>query len=135
MKLHRFWIEIVMVGVAIACGLALLLATLGAIGGLAVEAWGQTPTSQVTAEEAFDGVVTCSSCGARHSAKINQSPADCTRVCVHAGASFALVDGEKIYLLDGDLGLLKKSAGERVRVVGVANGNTIRVTSIVEAAS
>ncbi len=27
---------------------------------------------------------------------------DCARMCVHGGAAFALVDGDKTYLLDGD---------------------------------
>lgn len=134
MKAHRLWIEIAMIGTAIAFALALLLATLGTLGGAAVEAFGQTQPAQTTAQtpaqETYDGVVTCSQCGAKHSSKIGQSAADCTRMCVHGGAHFALVDGEKIYQLDGDLAELKKVAGERVQVIGVVTGNTIRVSSL-----
>jgi hypothetical protein len=134
MKPHRLWIEIATIVTAIACALALVLATLGALGGVAVEAIGQTQAAQ-PAQESYEGVVTCSQCGAKHSAKINQSAADCTRMCVHGGANFALVDGEKIYQLEGDLALLKKVAGERVQIVGVASGNTIRISSLRTAAS
>jgi hypothetical protein len=130
MKAHRLWIEIAMIGTAIACGLAFLLATLGALGGVAVEAFGQAQTAQTSGQESYEGVVTCSQCGAKHSAKIGQSAADCTRMCVHSGARFALVDGEKIYQLEGDPAVLKKAAGERVQIVGIANGNTIRVSSL-----
>jgi hypothetical protein len=130
MKAHRLWIEIAMIGTAIACALAFLLATLGALGGVAVEAFGQIPTTQTSAQESYEGVVTCSQCGAKHSAKIGQSAADCTRMCVHGGAHFALVDGEKIYQLDGDPALLKRVAGERVQVVGVVTGNTIRISTL-----
>jgi hypothetical protein len=128
MKAHRLWIEIAMIGTAIACALALLLATLGALGGAAVEAFGQSQAA--SAEETHDGVVTCSQCGAKHSSKIGLSAADCTRACVHGGAHFALVDGEKIYQLEGDLAVLKKVAGQRVQVVGVVSGNTIHVSSL-----
>jgi hypothetical protein len=130
MKAQRFWIEIAMIGTAMACALALLLATLGALGGVAVEAIGQTQTAQAATQESYEGVVTCSQCGAKHSAKIGESAADCTRMCVHGGAHFALVDGEKIYQLEGDLAVLKKVAGERVQVVGVVTGNTIHFSSL-----
>lgn len=134
MKAPRLWIEIAMIGTAIACALALLIATLGALGGAAVEAFGQSQqtavTGQAAGEETHEGVVTCSQCGAKHSAKIGESAADCTRKCVHAGAHFALVDGDKIYQLEGDPAVLKQSAGQRVRVTGVVTGNTIRFSSL-----
>jgi uncharacterized Zn ribbon protein len=135
MRVHRLCLDIIMVGTAIACALALLIATLGAVGGAAVDAFGQLQTTQSATEETYEGMVTCSRCGARHSAKIGQAAADCTRMCVHGGANFALVDGDKIYLLEGDLNLLKRVAGQRVKVAGVVNGNTIRVTSAVAAGS
>jgi hypothetical protein len=40
------------------------------------------------------------------------------------------VNADSFYLLDGNLGALKKVAGERVRVVGNLTGNTIRVQSV-----
>src|SRR5580692_313163 len=92
------WIEIGVAGVAIACALALGLATLGAAAGITVGAYGETPapqtsTSQVSiaqtsnrepstaqtpalrpailqeaTERTYEGMVTCSRCGARHPA-------------------------------------------------------------------
>jgi hypothetical protein len=130
MKVQHFWVEIVMIGTAVACGLALLLATLGAATGAAMRAFAQSQTTPATAEQTYEGMVTCSRCGARHSAKLGETASDCTRICVHGGAKFALVDGEKVYLLEGDLNVLKKIAGERARITGSATGNTIRVSSV-----
>lgn len=78
-------------------------------------------------------MVTCSRCGAKHAAQFGKTASDCTRQCVHLGASFALVDGEKTYHLDGDLNALKGAAGQRVRVMGTARGDTIKVSSIASA--
>jgi hypothetical protein len=58
------------------------------------------------------------------------NPANCTRVCVHSGEHFALVDGDKTYSLEGQEAALKRLAGERIRIVGALNGNTISVASI-----
>lgn len=132
MSIHRFWIEIVMVGTGVACALALLIATLGAVAGAAGTALGQQQSKAPTAAtvRTYEGMVTCSRCGARHSAELNRTAADCARICVHAGAQFALVDGEKMHLLEGDLSLLKKIAGQRARITGSVTGNTIRVSSV-----
>jgi hypothetical protein len=35
------------------------------------------------------------------------------------------------YILDGDLNILKKLAGERARVVGALHGKIIRISSVV----
>lgn len=75
-------------------------------------------------------MVTCSRCGAKHSAKLGKTATDCTLACVHSGGSFALVDGDKTYQLDGDLAVLKKIAGQRARIMGVAHGSTIKVESV-----
>lgn len=139
LKAHRVWIEIVLLGAAIACALALLLATLGAAAGAAVDGLAlkqQNPAPSrraqdaATPEQTYEGVVTCSRCKAKHSAALGQSPEVCVRMCVHAGAHFALVNAESVFLLDGNLGALKKVAGERVRVVGNLEGDTIRVKSV-----
>jgi hypothetical protein len=139
MKRNRFWIEIIAMCSAIACVVALLIATLGAVVSFTAEpAIGRqvemptTPHLQVQADasQTFEGMVTCSLCGAKHSAELGQSAAKCTRSCVRSGAMFSLVDGEKVYQLDGDLSLLHRIAGQRVRVVGVARGNTITVSSL-----
>ena len=129
MKPQRFWIEIIIVGSAVACALALLIAILGAVAGAAVGALGQ-PHTKAAAMQTFEGMVTCSRCGARHHAELGQTAAACARICVHGGATFTLVDGDKTYLLVGDPELLKKVAGQRTRIGGLATGNTIRVTSV-----
>jgi hypothetical protein len=143
MKTNRFWIETVALGVAIACALALLIATL-ATATIAVterdasrQSTESTPTAEAQlvpaptpTEQAYEGMVTCSRCGAKHSAKIGKTASDCARVCVHGGSGFALVDGDKMYRLEGDLNALKRVAGQRARIVGAMHGDTIIVSSI-----
>jgi hypothetical protein len=79
----------------------------------------------------YEGVISDTHCGAKHAASINEFAADCTRRCVHAGEQFVLIDRDTSYVLEGDLPLLKKMAGERVRVIGTLEGKTIRVENIV----
>ena len=144
---RRFWIEIVALSSGVAFALALLLATFGA-----ATAAGDSPASdQATAtqantqasaieasaaqpnpaqEQTYEGMITDTHCGARHEASIGRTASDCTRACVHGGAQFALVNGDKIYILSGDLARLKLSAGQRSKIVGTLNGETITVSSI-----
>ena len=135
MKKNGFWIETVALGTAIACALALLIATLAAatvaVTGSAESLQGADSTS--VQPHTFEGMVTCSRCGAKHSTTLGKTAADCTRECVHMGATFTLIDGEQTYALEGDLSAFKKVAGERARVVGEISGNTIRVSSIAAA--
>jgi hypothetical protein len=136
MKTNRVWIEIVMFATAIACALALLFATLGAAAGVAageVSVRQQAPAiKQVPAatDRAYEGMVTCSRCGAKHSAALGQTATTCIRLCMHGGAQFALVDADMTYLLDGDLSVLNKLAGRRAHVVGALHGRTIRISSV-----
>jgi hypothetical protein len=133
MRYHRFWIEIVVLGTAVAFVLALLLATLGAAAGAAsgehesAQTFDSSPTN--VKQRSFEGMVTCSSCGAKHSASLNRPATVCVRMCVHAGANFALVHDDSLYMLDGNREALKKVAGQRARITGVLSGNTIKVTS------
>jgi hypothetical protein len=155
MQRNRFWIEIIALVTMIACALALLIATLGA-GAAAVSGQDtssaspqtqqnpspsvQTPPAQApdpaspqkqdSPSLTYEGMVTCSRCGAKHAAKLDRPASGCVLACVHAGAAFALVDGEKVYQLDGDLNLLKRFAGQRAQVTGVAHGNTIEVSAV-----
>jgi hypothetical protein len=129
-KANRFWIQIVGLATASACGLALLLATLGAAASVAGGGESSQSSDASSTEQTYEGLVTDTHCGAKHKASIAKSAADCARVCVHGGAQFALIDGEKAYALDGDLALLKRLAGQRARIVGSLNGNTITVSSV-----
>jgi hypothetical protein len=148
----RFWVEMLAVISLIACAAALVFATVGGTAGAAADEpesasaaepqqSSASPTQSSVPEASpvqpqnvqpqnYDGVITDTRCGAKHSAAIGQSAADCTRACVHGGERFALVDGDKMYALEGELARLKNSAGERVRIVGTLNGNTISVASV-----
>jgi hypothetical protein len=156
MQGNRFWIEIVAFGTVMACALGLLIATLGAAAVAVVgrPASGHAVSDQVVSsgapsipavskpsasvrstaaarrQQTHEGMVTCSRCGAKHSADLGKSAADCARQCVLGGSSYALVDGDRTYNLDGDVQLLKSVAGQRARVVGVIRGNTIKVSSV-----
>ena len=77
----------------------------------------------------FSGIITDDHCGAKHQLT-DRSPADCTRICVTKGAKYVLIDGDKVYILQGDIVKLNRLAGERVTVVGSLHGNTIDFTSI-----
>jgi len=122
---------------AIACGLSLFLATLGAAAGAAdaQPESGQPPQSSAIRAQSYEGMITDMHCGAKHSAAVGMSAADCTRACVHSGERFALVDGDKMYVLEGETTALKRAAGQRVKVIGTLNGNTISVASVGAAAS
>lgn len=143
MRISRFWVETLALGIGIGCACAIVVALLGGDGApfavFANAGVSQTANSASAAQAAsgesgtFEGVLTCSRCGAKHSAALGRTAADCTRACVHAGASFALVDGDHLYTLDGDLNLLKKNAGQRVRITGELRGNTIQMTAIAAA--
>jgi hypothetical protein len=130
-KTHRIWIEIVILGTAIAFALAVLIASLGAAAGAAVGQVVQIPADPATTGQTYEGMVTCSRCGAKHSATLGKTAAVCVRVCVHEGATFALVNADSSYLLDGDSYTLKQLAGQRARIVGSLNGKTIKVASVV----
>jgi len=62
------------------------------------------------------------------------TPSECTRACVAKGSKFALVVGEKIYILDttdkAALATLDKQAGKNATVTGTLEGDTIEVSSV-----
>jgi hypothetical protein len=127
----RFWIETIALVSAIACALTLLIATFGVVAAAAVQPESDQPRPSAAVQlQTYEGVITDTQCGAKHSAAIGKTAADCTRVCVHGGAQFALIDGDTIYQLDGELAVLKRVAGQRVRVFGMLNGNRLSVTSV-----
>jgi hypothetical protein len=137
MNKQRVWIEILLVGSAVAFGLALFLATIGLAAGVGESS--KEPqesqsairqTANPVAEHSFEGMVTCSRCGAKHSPALERPATVCVRVCVHGGAKFALVGADSNYVLDGDPQALKLVAGQRARVVGYLRGNTIQVRSV-----
>jgi len=86
--------------------------------------------AQDSASQTFSGVVTDERCGARHQPDSDKSPAECVRMCVDKGSHYALVNGDKIFLLENGTEELGKLAGQRVNVVGSQNGDTIRVVAV-----
>jgi hypothetical protein len=128
----RFWLETIALVSAIACALALMIAALGMAAGSAA-AEPLTNQSQPSSEipvQSYEGIVTDTQCGARHSAALGKTATDCTLACVHGGGQFALVAGDATYLIEGDLAMLKRAAGQRVRVMGTLNGRKISVRSV-----
>jgi hypothetical protein len=130
MRKNRFWIEVITLCAGAACGLALALAFVGA----AVVVFGQTAeppqsAAQPDGQQTYIGMVTCSRCFAKHSAKIGATAAR-ARVCIRDGANFSFVNGDRTYLLEGDPAALKRVAGQRVQIVGALNGDTITVASV-----
>ena len=137
----RFWIEMFAMVTAIACVLALLLAILGmAAGAAAKDAPAQAeqssairpaaPRPAAISAQTYEGIITDSRCGAKHSARLSRMAADCTLLCVRDGEQFVLVNGDKMYTLEGDPVVLKRAAGERVTIVGTRNRNSISVLSV-----
>src|SRR5260370_20347502 len=137
MRSRHFWIEIVGLCTVIACSVALLIA-LGVEA--AVAATEPKPGQSVVSSSApaarpapdqqtYEGMITDAHCGAKHLASMSKTAADCARSCVHAGSQFALVDGDKTYILSGDPQRLKRAAGLRVKVVGMLSGDPIPLSS------
>jgi len=82
-------------------------------------------------KQTFTGEVGDAMCGRKH---MEGTPAECTRTCVSHGSKFALVVGEKIYILDTAdktaLATLDQLAGKNATVTGILSGDTIAVSSV-----
>jgi hypothetical protein len=82
-------------------------------------------------KQAFTGEVGDAMCGRKH---MDGTPAECTRTCVAHGSNFALIVGEKIYILQttdkAALATLDKQAGKTATVTGVLTDDTIEVSSV-----
>jgi hypothetical protein len=115
---------------AFAFALVLLTSTLGSVAASARTQSGQSQSNSSPEAHNYEGVITDTHCGAKHSTSIGDTAGDCTIRCVRAGEQFALVDGESAYLLEGDPVTLKQAAGQRVKVAGTLNDGRISVTSI-----
>ncbi len=83
--------------------------------------------------QSFTGKVSDAMCGAHHM-MAGASDADCTRACVKQGSKYALVVGEKVYILQGgDPATLDKLAGQNATVTGTLKEKTITVASVAPA--
>ena len=84
------------------------------------------------ADKTFVGSISDSMCGAKHMMP-GESDKQCTLECVKGGSKYILVDPHgKIYQLS-DQKSPEQFAGDKVKVTGTLNGDTIAVTSIVAA--
>ncbi|MGH9716736.1 MAG: hypothetical protein ACRD4R_08410 [Candidatus Acidiferrales bacterium] len=92
--------------------------------GICAQAAGATKT--------LTGVVSDSMCGKTHGMK-GMTDAQCTRMCVKGGASFALVVGDKVVDLRGDSAALSKYAARKVTVRGTMHGKDLVVESVMPA--
>ena len=106
--------------------------TLGPIGGADADgtAGRQAQSSSAIQTQSYEGMITDTHCGAKHSAALGMAAAECTRTCVHGGEQFALVDGDSVYVLEGHVEALKRTAGQRARIVGILIGNKISVSGV-----
>src|SRR5262249_45333043 len=141
MKYNRSWISLIGTCVLTAIGAAIAFAIIGAAGSAALadrqspdpaseQAQLTSPAApQTPAGEIYQGVVTDSRCGARHMKNSRLNPTECARLCVRQGASYVLVDGNRRYKLVGNAEALERFAGQRIRVSGTRQGETIQVSS------
>jgi hypothetical protein len=82
--------------------------------------------------QTFSGEVSDSMCGAKH--MMEGKAGECARACVGKGSSYALVVGDKVYSLQTQdkaaQEQLSKLAGEKAKVMGTADGETIQVSKV-----
>jgi hypothetical protein len=105
----------------------------GAAVAFAAADGGKPTTNQESSKvkgRVFAGLVTDDRCGGRHDMDSGKSPMECTKMCVRNGSKYVLVEGDKKYALAGNESELDGLAGQRVKIVGSLDGNTIKVTSI-----
>jgi hypothetical protein len=90
--------------------------------------------SQAAGKQTLTGEVGDAMCGAKH---MEGAPAECTRTCVSHGSKYALVVGDKIYVLNTSdkavLALLDQQAGKKITVTGTVDGTGIDVSTAVAA--
>lgn len=84
--------------------------------------------------QTYVGEVSDAMCGTKH---MMDNKAECTRACVQKGSNYALVVGDKVYTLQTSnkaaLDELNTLAGEKAKVTGTANGDTIEVSKVAAA--
>lgn len=84
------------------------------------------------ASQTFIGVVGDAMCGAKHVMPGND--ASCTKGCTSKGSKYALLVGDKVYVLETTdktlLDTFEKRAGAKVTITGTEKNNTITVSSV-----
>jgi hypothetical protein len=94
-----------------------------------VLAAGLSVASPKAGSQSFVGSISDSMCGIKH--MMPGGDKACTEACVKAGAKYVLADAahNKVYKLS-DQSKAAAYSGERVKVVGSLDGDTIQVISI-----
>ncbi len=119
------WVE----ALVISC--TVMIGTLALIAGVEPGATQSRPEPSSTVQtQNYEGMITDTHCGAKHSAAIGLAASDCARVCVHGGEQFALIDANNLYMLEGNTEAVKRMAGQRVRIAGILSGDKISVSSV-----
>jgi len=139
MQHNRSWISLIGSCLLMALGAAFAFAIIVAAGSAALAGRQTSDDPQLTSPAApqavpgavYDGMVTDSRCGARHSKNSRLGSAECARQCVRQGSTYVLVDGNRRYKLVGNEETLAKFAGQRIRISGARQGETIQVSSAV----
>ena len=78
----------------------------------------------------FVGIVSDSICGPRHK-MTDKSAEECTRACQRTGAQYVLLAGDKVYVLAGNINDVAYLAGQKAKVKGALQGDTIQVSTII----
>lgn len=138
MKHNQSWLSLIGSCILMALGAAIALAIVGAAASAALPGHDSSEGPQLSTPAVpqiapgklvFEGMVTDSRCGARHQRNSRLNPAECARLCVRQGATYVLVDGNHRYKLVGSQDVLDKFAGQRIRISGARQGETIQVNS------
>ena len=77
----------------------------------------------------FVGLISDSRCSARHKLE-NKSAEECTRTCQRAGSGYVLVAGEQTFRLKGETNDVAVLAGQKAKVTGTLQGDTITVSAV-----
>jgi hypothetical protein len=85
------------------------------------------------ATQSLTGIVTDDMCGRKHTMMPGKPDSECIRACVKAGAKYALLVGNKVYVLKGDAKQLDQFVGKKVKLSGDVSGSTVTVASITAA--
>jgi hypothetical protein len=77
----------------------------------------------------FTGSITDDMCGKDHKMMGVSPDSKCVTECVKGGSKYALLSGDKVYKLS-DQAAAAKFPGQKVKITGALNGDTIQVKSV-----
>lgn len=136
MKHTKTWMSLVGFCLITVFGAAMAFAVIVAGASVALASHQESESSGDQPKESehvdlvtFNGMITDSICGARHTRYPNLGPSQCAAACIRHGAHYALVDGDHRYALTGNKESLQKLVGTRANVTGTRDGDTIVVSS------